>query len=59
MQQKLDSEKLGVILLNDFLTEFFPAEMEIESPKAFLLYHYNGLQRAEGKVKNASHDLPA
>ena len=51
MQSKLDSEKLGVVLLNDFLAEFFPAEMEVESPKAFLLYHYNGLQRADGNVR--------
>lgn len=51
MQSKLDSEKLGVVLLNDFLTEFFPTEMELEPPKAFLLYHYNGLHRADGNVR--------
>lgn len=52
MASKLDSDNTGVILLNDFLAEFFPFQVNIESPKAFTLYHYNGLQQLSdgGKV---------
>lgn len=42
MRKKLDSENLGIILLNAFMDEFFPKE-ESSTPDMFSLYHYNGL----------------
>ncbi|XP_019856016.1 PREDICTED: ubiquitin carboxyl-terminal hydrolase FAM188A-like isoform X2 [Amphimedon queenslandica] len=43
MKKKLDKESAGIILLSDFLNEFYPFPMECERPKAFTVYHYNGL----------------
>lgn len=45
MRQKLDSENLGIILLNAFMDEFFPKE-ESSTPDMFPLYHYNGLAQS-------------
>lgn len=42
MRKKLDSENLGIILLNAFMDEFFPKE-ESSVPDMFTLFHYNGL----------------
>ncbi|XP_045466489.1 ubiquitin carboxyl-terminal hydrolase MINDY-3 homolog isoform X2 [Harmonia axyridis] len=42
MKRKLDSESLGIILLNAFMEEFFPKE-ESSVPDMFRLIHYNGL----------------
>ncbi|KAI4454821.1 hypothetical protein MML48_9g00010147 [Holotrichia oblita] len=42
MRRKLDSENLGIILLNAFMDEFFPKE-ESSTPDMFQLVHYNGL----------------
>ncbi|XP_017772433.1 PREDICTED: protein FAM188A homolog isoform X2 [Nicrophorus vespilloides] len=42
MKKKLDSEHLGIILLNAFMDEFFPKE-ESSTPDTFQLMHYNGL----------------
>uniref|UniRef100_T1IVP6 Ubiquitin carboxyl-terminal hydrolase MINDY n=1 Tax=Strigamia maritima TaxID=126957 RepID=T1IVP6_STRMM len=55
MKQKLDSEGLGIILLNTFMEEFYPDEGRSAVPEKFILYHYNGLKRScpNGKVKFA------
>ncbi|KAK5638082.1 hypothetical protein RI129_012377 [Pyrocoelia pectoralis] len=45
MTKKLDSENLGIILLNEFMDEFFPKE-ESSVPDMFQLIHYNGLARS-------------
>lgn len=42
MLRKLDSEGLGIILLNAFMDEFFP-EDERSMPDTFDLMHYNGI----------------
>lgn len=42
MKRKLDSESLGIILLNAFMDEYFPKE-ESSTPDLFRLVHYNGL----------------
>lgn len=51
MRKKLDSENLGIILLNAFMDEFFPKE-ESSTPDMFNLYHYNGLAQSniDGQV---------
>ncbi|XP_071057232.1 ubiquitin carboxyl-terminal hydrolase MINDY-3 homolog isoform X2 [Onthophagus taurus] len=52
MRKKLDSENLGIILLNAFMEEFFPTE-ESSVPDMFQLIHYNGLpiSNVDGQVK--------
>ena len=72
MISKLDADCTGVIVLSDFLDEFFPYQVlhpncfltiiyffhqiEIDPPKVFPLYHYNGLRQSSGtKVSNLSH----
>ncbi|KAK9874372.1 hypothetical protein WA026_002719 [Henosepilachna vigintioctopunctata] len=52
MRKKLDTENLGIILLNAFMEEFFPKE-ESSIPDMFTLIHYNGLPRSniKGEVK--------
>jgi len=45
MVKKLDPEGLGVILLNDFLEEFYQND-RYGGPDTFTLFHYNGLQRS-------------
>jgi len=45
MKKKLDPESLGIILLNDFMEEFFPNE-KFRGPDTFTLFHYNGLPRS-------------
>lgn len=42
MKQKLDPEKLGIILLNAFMEEYFPEESR-SVPDMFQLWHYNGI----------------
>lgn len=42
MRRKLDPESLGIILLNDFMNEFFPTEKK-SVPDTFDLLHYNGI----------------
>lgn len=51
IRKKLDSENLGIILLNAFMDEFFPTE-ESSTPDMFNLYHYNGLAQSniDGQV---------
>lgn len=53
MIRKLDTESLGMILLDNFLREFCPnMSEESASPLAFPIYHYNGLVQSarDGKV---------
>lgn len=45
MKNKLDSENLGIILLSNFMEEFFPNERS-SLPEKFIVYHYNGLKRS-------------
>ncbi|CAG9815159.1 unnamed protein product [Phaedon cochleariae] len=45
MKKKLDSESLGIILLNGFMDEYFPKE-ETSTPDMFTLIHYNGLPQS-------------
>lgn len=52
MEKKLDSENLGIILLKDFMDEFFPEEKK-STPDTFTVWHYNGLAKSspDNKVK--------
>lgn len=45
MEKKLDSENLGIILLKDFMDEFFPEEKK-STPDTFAVWHYNGLAKS-------------
>ncbi|KAF5275126.1 hypothetical protein FQA39_LY18684 [Lamprigera yunnana] len=54
MTKKLDSENLGIILLNEFMDEFFPKE-ESSTPDMFQLIHYNGLARSNVKKQVQYH----
>lgn len=45
MRKKLDSENLGIILLNAFMDEFFSGQIR-STPDTFNLFHYNGLARS-------------
>lgn len=42
MRSRLDPENLGIILLNAFMSEFFPDEKK-STPDTFVLQHYNGI----------------
>ena len=55
MKKKLDSENLGIILLNEFMEEFFQKE-ECSTPDMFTLVHYNGLPQSNisSQVKRQS-----
>jgi len=44
MKDKLDQDKLGIVLLSHFLEEFFPEDRS-RTPDTFTLYHWNGLSR--------------
>ncbi|XP_044741181.1 ubiquitin carboxyl-terminal hydrolase MINDY-3 [Chrysoperla carnea] len=48
MRQKLDSENLGIVLLSNFLDEFYP-DMKSLVPETFTLWHYNGLAGSHHK----------
>ena len=45
MKTKLDADSLGIVLLPQFLEEFFPEESRV--PDSFTLYHYNGLSKPD------------
>lgn len=51
MKNKLDPDDLGIVLLNNFLDEFFPNCEPHFPPKAFLIYHYNGLLQSSNSGK--------
>ena len=50
MEEKLDPEGLGVVLLYAFMEEFFPRE-KISTPDVFKLWHYNGLSCSNTDAK--------
>ncbi|XP_058443531.1 ubiquitin carboxyl-terminal hydrolase MINDY-3 homolog [Malaya genurostris] len=52
MRKKLDPESLGIILLNEFMYEFFPTEKK-SIPDTFDLLHYNGIPNSncENRVR--------
>lgn len=50
MTKKLDPETLGVILLNDFMDEFYQNE-KFGGPDTFTVFHYNGLSRSSSVRK--------
>ncbi|XP_015773086.1 PREDICTED: protein FAM188A-like [Acropora digitifera] len=44
MKERLDQDSMGIILQQNFLTEFFPGEDNLESDvRPFKAFHYNGL----------------
>jgi len=45
MKTKLDPDSLGIVLLPQFLEEFFPEESRV--PDSFTLFHYNGLSKPD------------
>jgi len=47
MKTKLDPDSLGIVLLPQFLEEFFPEESRV--PDSFTLYHYNGLSKPDSR----------
>ncbi|XP_044261466.1 ubiquitin carboxyl-terminal hydrolase MINDY-3 homolog isoform X1 [Tribolium madens] len=52
MRKKLDPENLGIILLNNFMDEFFPKE-DNPMPDVFALVHYNSLAQSnlDGQIR--------
>ncbi|KAK6617469.1 hypothetical protein RUM43_014478 [Polyplax serrata] len=54
MEKKLDSENLGIILLKDFMDEFFPEEKK-STPDTFAVWHYNGLAKSSPDNKVRYH----
>lgn len=42
MRDRLDGEKLGIILLTSFMDEFFPENERFQQPDVFKVYHFNG-----------------
>ena len=52
MRNKLDPDGTSIILLNDFMYEFFPDDKK-SVPDTFDLYHYNGIPNSnyDNKVK--------
>ena len=54
MRKKLDPECLGIILLSDFLYEFFPEDQK-SVPDTFDLMHYNGISNSNADCKVKYH----
>ena len=50
MEQRLDPEGLGIILLYSFMDEYYPHETS-SVPDVFKLWHYNGLSRSNLDTK--------
>lgn len=51
MRDKLDNEKLGIILLSAFMEEFFPENERSAHPDVFKVYHYNGQPQSNPDLK--------
>lgn len=49
MTKKLDPENLGIVLMNDFMDEFFQNE-NYGGPDTFTVFHYNGLPRGSSST---------
>ncbi|KAL0277093.1 UNVERIFIED_CONTAM: hypothetical protein PYX00_004494 [Menopon gallinae] len=56
MEKRLDSENLGIILLKDFMDEFFPEEKR-STPDTFTVWHYNGLSKSSPDNKVRYHKV--
>lgn len=54
MEEKLDPEGLGVVLLHAFMDEFYPHEVN-STPDVFTLWHYNGLSCSNANAKIEYH----
>ena len=50
MEERLDPEGLGVVLLHAFMEEFYPNETN-STPDVFTLWHYNGLSCSNPNAK--------
>lgn len=55
MRDKLDSEKLGIILLSSFMEEFFPENERLNHPDVFKVFHYNGQPQSNPDSKVVYH----
>lgn len=55
MRDKLDAEKLGIILLSSFMDEFFPENERLNHPDVFKVYHYNGQPQSNPDSKVDYH----
>ncbi|XP_031560557.1 ubiquitin carboxyl-terminal hydrolase MINDY-3-like isoform X2 [Actinia tenebrosa] len=53
MKSRLDPDSIGIILLPNFMDEFFPGESTSQWTGPFTVYHYNGLG-----VKQSDSQLP-
>jgi len=54
MEERLDPEGLGVVLLHAFMEEFYPNETN-STPDVFTLWHYNGLSCSNPNAKVEYH----
>ena len=50
LKDKMDKDKLDIILRSDFLSEFFPNSSKFNNGRPFDVYHYNGLARSDHPV---------
>ncbi|OQV19209.1 Protein FAM188A [Hypsibius exemplaris] len=50
LKDKMDKDKLDIILRSDFLAEFFPHTAKFNHGRPFDVYHYNGLARPDNPV---------
>ncbi|KAK7573919.1 hypothetical protein V9T40_011110 [Parthenolecanium corni] len=55
MRDRLDGEKLGIILLTSFMDEFFPENERSQQPDVFKVYHYNGQPQSNPDSKVVYH----
>lgn len=58
MKKKLDPEGLGIILMNDFMYEFYPEDKK-SVPDTFNLMHYNGIPNSNMDCKVSKNNLEA
>ncbi|KAG5670707.1 hypothetical protein PVAND_000953 [Polypedilum vanderplanki] len=50
MRRKLDPDNTSIILLSDFMYEFFPEDKK-STPDTFDLFHYNGIPNSNALNK--------
>jgi hypothetical protein len=50
MRKKLDADSTSIILLSDFMYEFFPEDKK-STPDTFELFHYNGIPNSNENHK--------
>jgi len=56
MEEKMDPEQLGIITLNSFMEEFFPADSNPEASLTFRMLHCNGLKSSNPDHKVKYHE---